>query len=85
MHVLHPDPGRYVERDGREIHNALHPGANEGVGLSDASRLEDFGWSVSRIVNSYVWLGIACLGVLAGVYAWAVVRAFRERAAYSNR
>jgi hypothetical protein len=56
-------------------------GENEGTCLSDPSKLSDtYGWSTSRIVNSYVWLGIVCLVVLAAVYAWGVSRGHKERA-----
>lgn len=57
-------------------------GMNEGSCLSDASKLsETFGWSTQRIVSSYVWLGIVCLAVLAGLYAWGVWRGHRDRLA----
>jgi hypothetical protein len=45
-------------------------GMNEGVGLSDPSVLADtYGWSETQLVQRYTWLGLACLAVLAVVYA----------------
>jgi hypothetical protein len=53
-------------------------GEIEGVGLSDPSKLQDVhGWSDATIVHRYVTLGIACLLVLAVVYAWQVWKARR--------
>ncbi len=50
-------------------------GHNEGMGLSDPSRLtEDHGWAVRSLVNRYVFLGAACLVVLTGVNVWDVRR-----------
>ncbi len=47
-------------------------GEIEGVGLSDPSKLTDvYGWSVHRMVERYVALGVGCLVVLAAVTAWA--------------
>jgi hypothetical protein len=44
-------------------------GMNEGVGLSDPSRLSDqFGWSADQLVSRYVVLGCLCLLVLACAY-----------------
>ena len=44
-------------------------GMNEGVGLSDPSRLsEDYGWSATQLVSRYVALGCACLLALAVVW-----------------
>ncbi len=54
-------------------------GEIEGVGLSDPSKLSEvYGWSTSQLVHRYVTLGVACLIVLAGVYAWQV-RSARAR------
>ena len=48
-------------------------GANEGQGLSDPSRLQEtWQWSTGQLVGRYVWLGCACLLVLAVLYAWGV-------------
>jgi hypothetical protein len=53
-------------------------GEIEGVGLSDPSKLQDvYGWSDATIVHRYVTLGVACLLVLAAVYAWQVWKARR--------
>jgi hypothetical protein len=44
-------------------------GMNEGVGLSDPSRLSDqFGWSADQLISRYVVLGCLCLMVLACAY-----------------
>lgn len=44
-------------------------GMNEGVGLSDPSRLsEHFGWSADQLVSRYVALGCLCLLLLAVAY-----------------
>jgi hypothetical protein len=44
-------------------------GMNEGVGLSDPSRLsDDYGWSATQLVSRYVALGCACLLALAVVW-----------------
>lgn len=51
-------------------------GMNEGVGLSDPSRLaEDFGWSAQQLVSRYVALGCVCLLALLIVYALGLRRA----------
>ncbi len=53
-------------------------GEIEGVGLSDPSKLSDvYLWSTNQLVHRYVTLGVTCLVVLAGVYAWQVQRARR--------
>jgi hypothetical protein len=58
-------------------------GENEGVGLSDPSHLtEIYGWTVQVMIRRYVWLGMACLVVLAVLY---VVGALRARAAERTR
>lgn len=56
-------------------------GEIEGVGLSDPSKLRAYGWSTDDIVDRYVALGVACLIVLAIVWAWQVQVARREAAA----
>jgi hypothetical protein len=44
-------------------------GMNEGMGLSDPSRLsENFGWTEDQLVSRYLALGCLCLLVLAGAY-----------------
>jgi hypothetical protein len=51
-------------------------GEQEGVGLSDATKLvDDYGWSTEAMIQRYVALGLACLLALALVYAWGVWRA----------
>jgi hypothetical protein len=46
-------------------------GQNEGVGLSDPSRLQEtWGWSTDQIVGRYVALGCVCLAALAALYVW---------------
>jgi hypothetical protein len=53
-------------------------GEQEGVGLSDATRLvDDFGWAAEVMVRRYVAVGLSCLAVLALVYAWGVRQAGR--------
>jgi len=48
-------------------------GEEEGIGLSDATKLvDDFGWDTAAMIRRYVALGIACLVALALVYAWGV-------------
>ncbi len=56
-------------------------GEIEGVGLSDPSKLHVVhGWATDDIVDRYVTLGVACLIVLAMVWAWQVRAARREAA-----
>jgi hypothetical protein len=44
-------------------------GENEGVGLSDPSRLvEEYGWAVHTMVDRFVVLGVVCLVMLAALY-----------------
>lgn len=51
-------------------------GEMEGVGLSDATKLVDlYGWEAGQMIRRYVATGIACLAVLAAVYAWGVRQA----------
>jgi hypothetical protein len=53
-------------------------GEQEGVGLSDATRLvDDHNWTTDALIHRYVTLGICCLVALAAVYAWGVLRARR--------
>jgi hypothetical protein len=48
-------------------------GEIEGVGLSDASKLEEVhGWTTSQLVDRYVLVGVLCLVALTAAYAWAV-------------
>jgi hypothetical protein len=60
-------------------HDRIPLGANEGVGLSDASTLwQQHGWTLDALTGRYVSLGLACLAALA--VAWfAVVRRARAR------
>jgi len=54
-------------------------GEEEGIGLSDATKLvDDFGWDTAAMIRRYVALGIACLIALAAVYAWGVWQARRR-------
>ena len=54
-------------------------GEEEGVGLSDATKLvDDFGWDTAAMIRRYVALGISCLIALALVYAWGVWQARRK-------
>lgn len=53
-------------------------GEIEGVNLSDPSLLtEMYGWSVIQLVDRYVRLGTICLMVLAALYLWGLVSAYR--------
>lgn len=57
---------------------AIPFGRNEGVGLSDASRLvEEYGWTVRQLVGRYVALAISCLAILSCLYVMALARARR--------
>ncbi len=59
--------------------DAIPFGANEGVGLSDPSKLMDvYGWSPHTMVQRYLTLGIVCLVTLAAVWGVGVLRARRE-------
>jgi hypothetical protein len=54
-------------------------GENEGVGLSDPSKLVDqMGWTVPQLVGRYVTVGCVCLAALAVVYVIGL-RAARKR------
>ncbi|NPC81240.1 hypothetical protein HPC49_23800, partial [Pyxidicoccus fallax] len=56
-------------------------GQNEGVGMSDASRLvEEHGWDERALISRYVTLGVLCLVGLAVLYAVQIVR-MRKRLA----
>jgi hypothetical protein len=60
----------------RKDHGVIPFGEIEGVGLSDATRLvDDYGWSVDSMVNRYVSLGMACLGVIVDIYVVGILRA----------
>jgi hypothetical protein len=57
-------------------------GDNVGVCDSDPTVLVDqYRWAVQDLVNRYVWLGLACLGVLVVIYIIGIIqvrRAVRE-------
>ncbi|HEY6873666.1 MAG TPA: hypothetical protein VI298_13170 [Geobacteraceae bacterium] len=47
-----------------------------GVALSDPTRLTDeFGWSLQDMVHRYEWLSMACLAILAVIYAKGIMQA----------
>lgn len=51
-------------------------GMNEGVGLSDPSRLaDDYGWTTHQLVSRYVALGCVCLLAILAAYALGLRRA----------
>ena len=51
-------------------------GEQEGVGLSDPSKLVDvYGWSETQLVQRYTGLGLLCLAALAVLYTVGLVRA----------
>ena len=53
-------------------------GENEGVGLSDPSKLTvEFGWVMQNMVDRYVWLMVACLTFLVALYAVGIVQTRR--------
>jgi hypothetical protein len=55
-------------------------GENEGHGPSDPTVLiYQHGFSIPGLVNGYVWLGLACLALLAAAYVWGL-RAERDLA-----
>jgi hypothetical protein len=61
-------------------------GENEGVGLSDPSCLtEDYGWAVQAMTDRYVWLGLACLCMLAVAYTIGIMRMRAALRAEENR
>jgi len=54
-------------------------GEIEGVNLSDPSLLTTvYGWSVTQLVDRYMRLATVCLVILAGMYVWGLVSAYRE-------
>lgn len=54
-------------------------GEQEGVGLSDPSRLTEWShWSVTQLVHRYVAVLVVCLLALALVYTWGLRQARRE-------
>ncbi|MGC4123152.1 MAG: hypothetical protein QM765_53010 [Myxococcales bacterium] len=54
-------------------------GENEGVTLSDATKLlETYGWPARSIPKAYVTLSVLCLVVLAAFWAWSVWHARRQ-------
>jgi hypothetical protein len=54
-------------------------GEIEGVNMSDPSLLtEMYGWSVLKLVDSYVRLGEICLAALAALYLWGLVASYLE-------
>jgi len=54
-------------------------GMNEGVGLSDPSKLVDLhGWSELELIHRYTGLGLACLAALALLYGVGLRRARAE-------
>jgi heme A synthase len=58
-------------------------GEQEGVGLSDPSRLTEWAnWSVTQLVHRYVAVLVVCLLALALVYAWGLRQARRELAEF---
>lgn len=54
-------------------------GEIEGVNLSDPSLLTTvYGWSVTQLIDRYMRLATVCLVILAGIYVWGLVSAYRE-------
>jgi hypothetical protein len=54
-------------------------GEIEGVNLSVTSLLTTvYGWSVTQLVDRYMRLATVCLVILAGMYVWGLVSAYRE-------
>ncbi|HEU0037379.1 MAG TPA: hypothetical protein VFQ53_42505 [Kofleriaceae bacterium] len=59
--------------------DAIPFGEIEGVGLSDPSKLEQLhGWTPHQMIDRYTTLGLACLLVIAVVWAWGTSRARRD-------
>jgi hypothetical protein len=57
-------------------------GQNEGVGLSDPSRLvDDHGWAEADLIRRYVVLGVTCLVLLTVLYTVKLVQGRRRLAA----
>jgi hypothetical protein len=51
-------------------------GENVGVNFSDPTLLVDvYGWTVQAMIRRYVWLGLACLGVLVIIYIIGIMQA----------
>ena len=66
----------------RTDRGAIPFGEIEGVGLSDASKLDELhGWTDAQIVDRYVTVGAICLLVLAALWVRAVWMARRDVAA----
>ncbi|HEY3450011.1 MAG TPA: hypothetical protein VGK67_26905 [Myxococcales bacterium] len=54
-------------------------GENEGVTLSDATKLlETYGWPVRSITRGYLTVAFICLVLLAAFWAWSVWHARRQ-------
>jgi hypothetical protein len=54
-------------------------GEIEGVNLSDPSLLTTvYGWSVTQLVDRYMRVATVCLVILAGLYVWGLVSAYRD-------
>lgn len=50
-------------------------GEMEGVGTSDPTRLvDDYGWSIEKMVSRFGMLRWGCLAALAAVYVWGLVK-----------
>jgi hypothetical protein len=70
----------------RSDFGAVPFGEQEGVGLSDPTKLVDaFGWDTAAMIRRYVTLGIVCLVALALVYAWGVRQARKRMAEAPGR
>jgi hypothetical protein len=72
------DPGHtwWVARGNVDV---IPFGEQEGVGLSDPSRLTEWsGWSVTQLIHRYGVVLILCVIALGLVYAWGLRRARRE-------
>jgi hypothetical protein len=61
--------------EARRDEDAIPFGANEGMGLSDPSKLvTEYNWGVEDMVQRYVWLALLCLMALGCLYAVALFR-----------
>jgi len=50
-------------------------GEMEGVNFSDPTLLtQQYGWAVHDMIQRYLWLGFACLFVLAGLYVFGIIQ-----------
>jgi hypothetical protein len=68
----------------RSDFGAVPFGEQEGVGLSDATKLVDnFGWTTEAMIRRYVGVSVSCLLGLTLVYAWGVRQA-RTKAKAAN-